>query len=115
MSTILKIIEKKQLKSNIPEFKSGDTICVNITIIDKKNKTRKQNFEGIVIGKRNNGLNSTFTVRKFSHNEGIEKVFFIHSPIINWIKIKKKGIVRKSKLYYIRKLSGKAAKIKKKI
>jgi len=115
MNDIIKNIEKKQLKNNIPHFKAGDTICVNINIIDKKNKIRKQNFEGVVIGKHNNGLSSTFTVRKFSYGEGVEKVFPIHSPIINWIKIKTIGVVRQSKIYYIRKLVGKAARIKTKL
>ncbi len=115
MNKIIDNIEKKQMKTELTNFKTGDTICVNINIVDKKYKNRKQNFEGIVIAKHNNKLNSTFTVRKISHGEGVEKIFPIHSPVINWIKVKKIGLVRKSKLYYLRKLVGKATKIKEKI
>ncbi len=86
-----------------------------MNILDKKHKNKKNIFEGVVIARHNNGLSSSFTVRKISYGEDIEKVFPIHSPMINWIKVKKIGIVRKTKLYYIRKLKGKAARIKEKI
>jgi len=87
---------------------------VNFNIIDNKYKNRSQNFEGLVLSIKN-GLNPTCTIRKISFGEGVEKTFFINSPTINWIKIKKQGLVRKSKLYYIKKLTGKASRIKEKI
>lgn len=115
MDIIVNKIEKLQIKNDaILNFKTGDTICVNFKIIYDKSKTKTQNFEGVVIAIRKNGLNTTCTLKKFSFGEDIEKTFFIHSPIINWIKIKKKGIVRQSKIFYIRKLKGNASKIKEK-
>lgn len=109
-------IEQLQIKNNdILNFKAGDTVCVNFKIVYDKNKARTQNFEGLVIAIRKNGLNTTCTIRKLSFGEDVEKVFFIHSPVINWIKIKKRGLVRQSKIFYIRKLKGNAAKIKEKI
>lgn len=114
MNNIIKNINTNKSINNSPDFKTGDTICVNFNIIDNKYKNRNQNFEGIVIAIKNNGINSTCTLRKISYGEGIEKTFFIHSPTVNWIKIKKKGLVKKSKIYYIKKLTGKASKIKEK-
>lgn len=113
MNNILKIISQKKNKLDLPVFKPGDTICVNFNIIDNKYKNRNQSFEGLVLSIKN-GLNPTCTIRKISFGEGIEKTFFIYSPTINWIKLKKQGIVRKSKLYYIKKLTGKASRIKEK-
>jgi large subunit ribosomal protein L19 len=113
MNNILKILSQKDEKK-IPVFKTGDTICVNFNIIDNKYKNRNQNFEGLVLSKKN-GINPTCTLRKMSFGEGVEKTFFINSPTVNWIKIKKQGLVRKSKIYYIKKLTGKAAKIREKI
>lgn len=113
MNNILKIISEKRERKPTPSFKTGDTICVNFNIIDNKYKNRNQNFEGLVLSKKN-GINPTCTIRKISLGEGIEKTFFINSPTINWIKIKKQGLVRKSKIYYIKKLTGKAARVKEK-
>lgn len=113
MNNILKLISKKNTKIDTPVFKPGDTICVNFNIIDNKYKNRNQSFEGLVLSIKN-GLNPTCTIRKISFGEGVEKTFFINSPTINWIKLKKQGIVRKSKLYYIKKLTGKASRIKEK-
>lgn len=115
MKNIINKIENIQIKKNLPEFKTGDTISVNYNIIDNKYKNRKQNFEGVVIARHNRSIGSTFKVRKISFNEGIEKIFYLHSPTINSIEIKKKGVVRKSKIYYIKNLTGKAARIKEKI
>lgn len=112
MSTIIKKIENLQIKQTKLDFKTGDTICVNFKIIDNKYKNKTQNFEGVIISLKNNGLNTTCTIRKFSFKEGVEKTFFVYSPTVNWIKVKKYGVVRKSKIYYIKKLKGKAAKIK---
>lgn len=112
MNKIIKEIEKFQEKKDIQIFKVGDVICINFNIIDNKYKNRLQNFEGLVLAIKKSGLTSTCTVRKISYGEGIEKTFFIHSPTINWIKIKKFGLVRKAKLYYIKKLIGKASRIK---
>lgn len=114
MNEMVKKIESLQLKKDLPKLKTGDTICINFNIIDNKYKNRTQNFEGLILAIKKNGLTSTCTVRKLSYGEGIEKTFFVHSPTINFIKIKKHGIVRKSKLYYIKKLIGKASRIKEK-
>ena len=114
MSKIIQEIETAQLKKDIPNFKIGDTVTVQIKV-KEANKERLQTFEGVVIAKRNRGLNSSFTVRKISHGEGVERVFQTHSPIIANIKIKRRGDVRRAKLYHLRQLSGKAARIKEKI
>ncbi|MCV2531463.1 MAG: 50S ribosomal protein L19 [Candidatus Lightella neohaematopini] len=111
---VIKLVEHKYLKKDIPNFKVGDTIQVKIWI-SEGDKKRIQSFEGIVIGMHNNRLNSSFTVRKYSNNENVERVFLLHSPIIYNIIVKRCGIVRRSKLYYLRKLSGKATRIKEKI
>ncbi|QCI27261.1 50S ribosomal protein L19 [Buchnera aphidicola] len=113
-SNIIKEIEKKQMKKNIPNFRSGDTLEVKVWVIESSKK-RLQSFEGIVIAIKNRQLQSSFTIRKISHGEGIERVFQTHSHVIENIIIKKKGLVRKSKLYYLRKKVGKSAKIKSKI
>lgn len=115
MNDIQKKIKEKLNNNKSLDFKPGDTICVNFNIIDNKYKNRSQNFEGLVLAIKNNGLNTTCTIRKISYGEGIEKTFFLYSPTVNWIKIKKQGVVRKSKIYYIKKLTGKASKIKEKI
>lgn len=111
MKKIIKKIEKKYMKKNIISFRSGDSIKVQIWVIEGKKK-RLQSFEGIVIAKRNRYLNSSFTIRKLSNGEGVERVFKIHSPNIHDINILKKGLVRKSKLYYLRNRTGKSARIK---
>lgn len=109
MNLIIKEIEKTQLKSTTP-FKVGDIICVNFKIFDKENKGKSQNFEGLVIAINKNGLNSTCTLRKISFGEGVEKVFFINSPTINSIQVKKSNIIRQSKIYYIRHKKNKLLK-----
>ncbi|WP_455376038.1 50S ribosomal protein L19 [Kaarinaea lacus] len=113
MSNIIQQLEAEQLKK-IPDFSPGDTVVVNVKVIEG-NRERVQAFEGIVIAKRNRGINSSFTVRKISHGEGVERVFQSHSPIIESVKLKRRGDVRRAKLYYLRNLQGKAARIKEKL
>lgn len=112
MYTIIKDFESKQLKTNLLYLHSGDTVEVKIWVIEGNNKKRLQIFEGTIIAIKNHGLHSAFTVRKISSGEGVERVFQMHSPIIKDIKIKRRGFVRKAKLYYLRNLSGKSARIK---
>ena len=114
MGNIIEEIEQEQLKKDIPDFSSGDTVVVQVKV-KEGNRERLQAFEGVVIAKRNRGLNSAFTVRKISHGEGVERVFQTHSPSIGSIKVKRKGDVRRAKLYYLRELSGKSARIKEKL
>ncbi len=114
MSNLLQELEKKQIRPDIPPFSAGDTLVVQVKV-KEGNRERLQAFEGVVIAKRNRGLNSSFTVRKISHGEGVERVFQTHSPLIGSIKVKRRGDVRRAKLYYMRDRSGKAARIKEKI
>lgn len=114
MSNIIDQLEREQLKQNIPAFGPGDTVVVQVRVTEG-NRERLQAFEGVVIGKRNRGLNSAFTVRKMSHGEGVERVFQTHSPTIADIKVKRRGDVRRAKLYYLRGLEGRAARIKEKL
>tara|TARA_Y100000817_G_scaffold43727_1_gene30253 strand:- start:1831 stop:2175 length:345 start_codon:yes stop_codon:yes gene_type:complete len=114
MSKIIAELEQAQLKDDIPEFSPGDTVVVQVRV-KEGNRERLQAYEGIVIAKRNRGLNSAFTVRKISHGEGVERVFQTHSPTVAGISIKRRGDVRRAKLYYLRELSGKAARIKEKL
>ena len=114
MSTIIQQLETEQLKKKIPDFKPGDTIVVNVKVVEGT-RERVQAFEGVVIAKRNRGLNSSFTVRKISHGEGVERVFQSHSRAIDSVKVKRRGSVRRAKLYYLRDLQGKAARIKEKL
>ncbi len=111
MSIIIQQIEQEQLRNNIPEFSQGDTVCVWVKVIEGT-RERLQAFEGVVIAVKNRGLHSAFTVRKISHGEGVERVFQTHSPIIDNIEVKRRGKVRRSKLYYLRDLAGRAARIK---
>lgn len=111
MFQVIKNFEINQIKTHKLRFYTGDTIEVIIWIVEG-NKKRLQIFEGTVIAIKNRGLHSSFTVRKITSGEGVERVFHIHSPVIKHIRIKKLGMVRKSKLYYLRNLSGKAARIK---
>jgi len=113
MSNIIDVLEAEQLKQ-IPEFNAGDTVVVQVKVKEGE-RERIQAFEGIVIAKRNRGLNSAFTVRKISHGTGVERVFQTHSPIISEITVKRRGDVRRAKLYYLRDLTGKAARIKEKL
>ena len=114
MSNIIKELEAEQITREIPEFSPGDTVVVQVKVKEGE-RERLQAFEGIVIAKRNRGLNSAFTVRKISHGEGVERVFQTYSQGIGDITVKRRGDVRRAKLYYLRGLTGKAARIKEKI
>ena len=114
MSTVISEIEAEQLRDAVPEFSAGDTVVVRVKVREGS-RERLQSFEGVVIAKRNRGLNSSFTVRKISHGEGVERVFQTHSPQIEDVKVKRRGAVRRAKLYYLRGRSGHAAKIREKI
>ncbi len=107
-------VEEAQLRGDIPEFGAGDTVVVDVRVREG-NRERIQAFEGVVIGKRNRGLNSSFTVRKISHGVGVERSFQTHSPLIESIKVKRRGDVRRAKLYYLRERRGRAARIKEKV
>ena len=114
MSKIIEAIEQEQMNREFPEFSPGDTVVVQVKVREGT-RERLQAFEGIVIAKRNLGLNSSFTVRKISHGEGVERVFQTHSPTVESITVKRRGDVRRAKLYYLRGRTGKAARIKEKI
>jgi len=114
MSKLISDIEQEQLKTDVPDFSPGDTVVVQVRV-KEGDRERLQAYEGVVIAKRNRGLNSAFTVRKISHGEGVERVFQTHSPAVADIKVKRRGDVRRAKLYYLRERSGKAARIKEKI
>jgi large subunit ribosomal protein L19 len=106
--------EIKRLNKDIPDFSSGDTVVVNVKVVEGE-RSRIQAYEGVVIAKRNRGLNSAFTVRKISNGEGVERTFQTYSPLISSIEIKRRGDVRRAKLYYLRDRSGKSARIKEKL
>lgn len=106
--------EIKRLNKEIPDFSPGDTVIVNVTVVEGDRK-RIQAYEGVVIAKRNRGLNSAFTVRKISSGEGVERTFQTYSPLIASIEIKRRGAVRRAKLYYLRERAGKAARIREKL
>lgn len=114
MSNIIQELEAEQMKSNFPEFGPGDTVIVQVKV-KEGSRERLQAFEGVVIAKRNRGLNSAFTVRKMSHGEGVERVFQTHSQAIADIEVVRRGAVRRAKLYYLRELTGRAARIREKI
>jgi large subunit ribosomal protein L19 len=114
MSKIIEQLETEQMNRDIPEFSPGDTVVVQVKV-KEGSRERLQAFEGVVIAKRNRGLNSSFTVRKISHGEGVERVFQTYSQNISEIKVKRRGDVRRAKLYYLRDLEGKAARIKEKL
>ena len=114
MSKVIEAIEQEQMDKQIPEFAPGDTVVVQVKV-KEGSRERLQAFEGVVIAKRNRGLNSSFTVRKISHGEGVERVFQTYSPTVSSIKVKRRGDVRRAKLYYLRGRTGKAARIKEKI
>ncbi|ORU90336.1 MAG: 50S ribosomal protein L19 [Cycloclasticus sp. symbiont of Poecilosclerida sp. M] len=114
MSNVIQELEAEQMNKDIPVFSAGDSVVVQVKV-KEGTRERLQAFEGIVIAKRNRGLNSAFTVRKISHGEGVERVFQTHSPMIGSIEVKRRGDVRRAKLYYLRDLRGKAARIKEKI
>ena len=114
MSQVIDQIEKDQLKQDVPSFGPGDTVVVQVRVKEGE-RERLQAYEGVVIAKRNRGLNSSFTVRKVSHGEGVERVFQTHSPAVAGIEVKRRGDVRRAKLYYLRERSGKSARIREKV
>ena len=114
MSNIIQEIDQQQLKQDIPDFSPGDTVVVQVRVKEGE-RERLQAFEGVVIGKRNRGINSAFTVRKISSGIGVERVFQTYSKQISEIKVKRRGDVRQAKLYYLRELSGRAARIKERL
>jgi len=107
----LDTVEKTQLRNNIPDFQPGDTVRVHVRIKESETKERLQAFEGVCISRKNAGINSAFTVRKISYGEGVERVFPLYSPMIDSIKVVRRGKVRRAKLYYLRGLRGKKARI----
>jgi len=106
--------EIKRLGKKVPDFSAGDTVVVSVTVVEGSRK-RTQAFEGVVIAKRNRGLNSSFTVRKISSGEGVERTFQTHSPLIAGIQVKRRGEVRRAKLYFLRGRTGKSARIRERI
>lgn len=114
MSNIIQQLEQEQMSREVPDFAPGDTVVVQVKV-KEGNRERLQAFEGVVIAIRNRGLNSAFTVRKISHGEGVERVFQTYSPAVAGIEVKRKGDVRRAKLYYLRNLTGKAARIREKV
>ena len=111
---LVQAVENAQLKSDIPAFAPGDTVVVSVKV-KEGNRERLQAYEGVVIAKKNRGLNSSFTVRKISSGVGVERVFQTHSPVVAKIEVKRRGDVRRAKLYYLRGLTGKAARIREKL
>ncbi|MDT7929587.1 50S ribosomal protein L19 [Tepidimonas sp.] len=114
---LIQILEQEEiarLNKTIPDFAPGDTVVVNVNVIEG-NKKRVQAYEGVVIAKRNRGFNSSFIVRKISNGEGVERTFPVYSPLIASIEVKRRGDVRRAKLYYLRGRTGKAARIKEKL
>ena len=111
---IIQQIEESQMARELPDFGPGDTIVVQVKIKEGE-RERLQAFEGVVIGRRSRGLNSAFTVRKISHGVGVERTFQTYSPLVESIAVKRRGDVRQAKLYYLRDLSGRAARIKEKL
>jgi len=114
MSKIIDEINAEQMGKEIPTFAAGDTLVVQVRV-KEGDRERLQAFEGVCIAKRNRGLNSAFTVRKVSHGEGVERVFQTYSPLVAGIEVKRRGDVRRAKLYYLRGLTGRAARIKEKL
>ncbi|MBL0711316.1 MAG: 50S ribosomal protein L19 [Colwellia sp.] len=114
MSKIIDMLEQEQLKKDLPDFAPGDTVVVQVKVTEG-DKSRLQAFEGVVIAVKNRGLHSAFTVRKISNGVGVERVFQTHSPIVDSIEVKRRGAVRQAKLYYLRELSGRKARITEKL
>ena len=114
MTNIIQELEQAQLRNDLPDFGPGDTVRVQVRV-KEGDRERLQAFEGVVIAKRNRGLNSSFTVRKISYGEGVERVFQAHSPLVASIEVRRRGDVRRAKLYYLRSRTGKSARIKQKI
>jgi large subunit ribosomal protein L19 len=114
MTNIIQELNKSRMTREVPDFRPGDTVVVQVKVVEG-DRERVQAYEGIVIAISNRGLNSSFTVRKISHGEGVERVFQTYSPAISDIAVKRRGNVRRAKLYYLRELSGKAARIEEKV
>ena len=114
MANIIEKLEVEALKTGIPDFSPGDTVIVQVRV-KEGTRERLQAYEGVVVARRNRGLNSSFTVRKISHGEGVERVFPLHSPTVAEITVKRRGAVRRAKLYYLRDRSGKSARIREKV
>lgn len=110
---IIQILEQEQLRQDIPSFKAGDTVRVHVKVVEGS-RERIQVFEGVVINRQGSGVRETFTVRRVSYNVGVERTFPVHSPRIEKIEVMRRGIVRRAKLYYLRNLTGKAARIREK-
>ena len=110
---IIEILEKEQLKKDVPQFAPGDTVRVHAKIVEGT-RERIQVFEGVVIGRQGTGVRERFTVRRISYGVGVERMFPVHSPRVDKIEVVRRGAVRRAKLYYLRKLTGKAARIKEK-
>ncbi len=111
---IIQMLEKEQMKTDLPAFGIGDTVVVNVKV-QEGDRSRLQAYEGVVIAKRNRGLNSSFTVRKISNGVGVERVFQTHSPVVDSVQLKRRGAVRRAKLYYLRDRAGKSARIREKL
>lgn len=111
---IIQQLEAEQMNKEVPEFAPGDTVVVQVKVVEGK-RERLQAFEGVVLGKRNRGVNSAFTVRKISHGVGVERTFQTYSSTVDSIEVKRRGDVRQAKLYYMRERSGKSARIKEKL
>jgi large subunit ribosomal protein L19 len=114
MSNIIATLEKERMQREIPDFGPGDTVVVEVKV-KEGDRERVQAYEGVVIAKSNRGLNSSFTVRKISHGEGVERVFQTYSPSLGAITVKRRGNVRRAKLYFLRERTGKAARIEEKV
>jgi large subunit ribosomal protein L19 len=114
MSKIIDMLEQEQMKKDLPAFAPGDTAVVQVKVTEG-DKSRLQAFEGVIISVKNRGINSAFTVRKISNGVGVERVFQTHSPIVDSIEVKRRGDVRQAKLYYLRELTGRKARIKEKL
>ena len=114
MTNLIEQLEAEQLRTDLPDFSPGDTVVVQVRVREGQ-RQRLQAFEGVVIAKRNRGLNSSFTVRKISHGEGVERVFQTHSPMIAGVKVKRRGDVRRAKLYYLRQRRGRSARMREKL
>src|SRR5215472_8425715 len=114
MNKIIQDLDKRRMSRKVPDFKPGDTVVVQVKVVEG-DRERVQAYEGVVIARSNRGLNSSFTVRKISHGEGVERVFQTYSPAISDIVVERRGSVRRAKLYYLRDLAGKAARIEEKI
>lgn len=113
-NTLIQHVEAEQLKTDVPEFGPGDTVVVQVKV-KEGTRERLQAYEGVCIGRRSRGLGSAFTVRKISHGVGVERTFQLHSPMIARIEVKRRGVVRQAKLYYLRELSGRSARIREKL